>query len=145
VGQAEIAKYLEQCNGSRLAIEEVLSGYIVWKYLKGATSTRVLVKLRYLSLFLRVTGRTHILEAGADAFMVLSLEVALGGGRVGLLPSTTVPGKAVWNDIRRATSTRYSLVTDSVYGGPGPVHSFLSIPQSEPIHRDGIRTRWSER
>jgi hypothetical protein len=70
LGQAEIAKYLDQCNGSRLAIEEVLSAYIVWwadssflvyphifsrKYLKGATSERVLSKLRYLSIFLRVT------------------------------------------------------------------------------------------
>ncbi|KAJ6557931.1 hypothetical protein B0H19DRAFT_1149048 [Mycena capillaripes] len=144
LGQAQIAKYLEQCNGSRLAIEEVLSGYIVWKYLRGATSERVLVKLKYLSIYLRVTGRRHILEVGADAFKVLTLEVALGGGRIGLLPSMTAPGKAVWNEIRRAAASS-SLVTDSVYGGPGPVQAFLSRSQSRPLRSDETRTPWSER
>ncbi|KAJ7918423.1 hypothetical protein B0H13DRAFT_1607440 [Mycena leptocephala] len=143
LGQAEIAKYLDQCNGSRLAIEEVLSAYIVWKYLKGATSERVLSKLRYLSIFLRVTGRRHILDVGADAFKVLTLEVALGGGRIGLLPSTTVPGKGAWNVLRRAASS--SLVTDSVYGGPGPVQAFLSLSQSRPWRHNETRTPWAER
>ncbi|KAJ7109609.1 hypothetical protein C8R43DRAFT_1091734 [Mycena crocata] len=143
LGQTDIAKYLDQCGGSRLAIEEVLSAYIVWKYLKGATSERVLMKLRYLTIYLRVTGRRHILEAGADAFKVLSIEVSLGGGRVGLLPSMTVPGRAVWNDLRRAASTSSraaTFVTDSVYGGPGPVHTFLSLSQN-----DEARTPWAER
>ncbi|KAJ7223682.1 hypothetical protein B0H12DRAFT_1213102 [Mycena haematopus] len=142
LGQAEIAKYFDQCEGSRTAIEEVLSGYIVWKYLKGATSGRVLGKLRYLTIFLQVTGRRHILEVGADVFKVLTLEVALGGGRIGLLPAQTVPGKAVWNAIRRAAP---SIVTDSVYGGPGPVQAFLSLSQSQPLpHQEG-RTPWSDR
>ncbi|KAF7360169.1 hypothetical protein MVEN_00745400 [Mycena venus] len=148
LGQAEIAKRLDQCHGSRQAIEEVLSGYIVWKYLKGATSERVLVKLKYLTIYLRVTGRRHILEVGADALKVLTLEVALGGGRVGLLPAMTVPGKAVWNEIRRVASSS-SLVTDAVYGGPGPVQRFLSPSQSHPqrYFRDGEleRTPWAER
>ncbi|KAJ6478751.1 hypothetical protein C8R47DRAFT_1138066 [Mycena vitilis] len=142
LGQTETAKLLEQCNGSRLAIEEVLSAYIVWKYLRGATSERVLVKLGYLSRYLRLTGRSHVLEAGADAFKVLSLEVALGGGRVGLLPGETPQGKAIWNKMRRATS---SLATDAVYGGPGPVQRFISLPQSEPLRQDHGRTPWAER
>ncbi|KAJ7108735.1 hypothetical protein C8R44DRAFT_743966 [Mycena epipterygia] len=154
LGQADIAKYLDQCNGNRIAIEEVLSGYIVWKYLKGATSERVLVKLRYLAIYLRVTGRypsprgrSHILEAGADQIKVLSIEVALGGGRIGLLPSMTMQGKAVWNEIRRAmsSSSRAALATDSVYGGPGPVQAFLSRSQSQPFRQNEPRTPWAER
>ncbi|KAF7351393.1 hypothetical protein MSAN_01571000 [Mycena sanguinolenta] len=142
LGQADIAKYLDQCEGSKTAIEEVLSGYIVWKYLRGATSARVLGKLRYLTIYLRVTGRGHIIEEGADVFKILMLEVAGGGGRIGLLPAQTVPGKAVWNAIRRAASL--PLVTDSVYGGPGPVHAFLSFAQSQPLPHNETRTPWSE-
>ncbi|KAF8162472.1 hypothetical protein K438DRAFT_1618385 [Mycena galopus ATCC 62051] len=143
LGQAQIVKYIDQCQGSKTALEEVLSGYIVWKYLKGATSGRVLGKLRYLSIYLRVTGRRHILEEGADVFKILSLEVALGGGRIGLLPATTVPGKAVWNVIRRAASSSL-ITTDSIYGGPGPVNAFLSPSQSEPLRHHETRTPWSE-
>ncbi|KAF8162474.1 hypothetical protein K438DRAFT_1985120 [Mycena galopus ATCC 62051] len=127
LGQAEIAKYFDQCLGSKTAIEEVLSGYIVWKYIKGATSERVLLKLRYLSIYLRVTGRRHVLEKGADVFKVLTPEVALGGGRIGLLPATTAPGKAVWNAIRRAASL--PLPTDS----------------SQPLRHYETRSPWSER
>ncbi|KAJ7645016.1 hypothetical protein B0H17DRAFT_1104405 [Mycena rosella] len=129
LGQSEIARYLEQCDGVFVAIEEVLSAYIVWKYLKGATSERVLVKLRYLTIYLRVTGRSHIVAAGADAFKALTMEVSLGGGRrVGLLPAMTLPGKAAWNELRRAAHSRaVSLATDSVYGGPGPVRALYSI------------------
>ncbi|KAJ6616330.1 hypothetical protein B0H10DRAFT_1799721 [Mycena sp. CBHHK59/15] len=143
LGQADIAKYLDQCNGSRLAIEEVLSGYIAWKYMKGATSERVLLKLRYLAIYLRVTGRDHILDAGADAFKALTIEVALGGGRIGLLPSMTAPGRAVWNELRRAGAA--ALATDSVYGGPGPVQTFLSLVQSRPFRENESRTPWAER
>ncbi|KAJ7109611.1 hypothetical protein C8R43DRAFT_179675 [Mycena crocata] len=148
LGQAETAKYLDQCGGSLMAIEEVLSAYIVWKYLKGATSERVLTKLRYLTIYLRVTGRHNILEIGADAFKVLTLEVSLGGGRIGLLPSMTVPGKAAWNELRRAASSSpraATFVTDSVYGGPGPVHAFLSLSQSQPWRDLEVRTPWAER
>ncbi|KAJ7468100.1 hypothetical protein FB451DRAFT_1352457 [Mycena latifolia] len=142
LGQAETARYLDQCNGSAVAIEEVLSAYIVWKYFKGATSERVLLKLRYLAIYLRVTGRRHILDAGADQFKVLTMEVAFGGGRIGLLPSVTVPGKAVWNELRRAAP---SLLTDSIYGGPGPVQAFLSRSQSRPFRENEARTPWLER
>ncbi|KAK7044849.1 hypothetical protein R3P38DRAFT_2881241 [Favolaschia claudopus] len=147
LGQAQIAKYLDQCEGSRTAIEEVLSGYIVWKYIKGATSERVLTKLRYLTIYLRVTGRRHILETAADIFTILSLEVSRGGGRVGLLPTMSVPGKAVWNQIRRAAPSTALLATDSVYGGPGPVQAFLSITQSRPsrYNEDPMPTPYSER
>ncbi|KAJ6582936.1 hypothetical protein DFH09DRAFT_1144963 [Mycena vulgaris] len=144
LGQAEIARYLDQCDGSMLAIEEVLSAYIVWKYLKGATSERVLLKLRYLTIYLRVTGRRHILDAGADAFKAVTMEVALaGGGRIGLLPSMTVPGRAVWNELRRA-SRASAFVTDSVYGGPGPVQAFSSHSQSQRFRENESRSPWLE-
>ncbi|KAJ7734545.1 hypothetical protein DFH07DRAFT_844696 [Mycena maculata] len=143
LGQAETAKYLDQCNGSRVAIEEVLSAYIVCKYLKGSTSERVLLKLRYLAIYLRVTRRSHILNAGADEFKALTMEVALGGGRIGLLPTVSVPGRAAWNELRRTAAT--SLVTDSVYGGPGPVQTFLSLSQSQPYRGNESRTPWLDR
>ncbi|KAJ7100041.1 hypothetical protein B0H15DRAFT_818479 [Mycena belliarum] len=144
LGQVEIARYLDQCNGSPLAIEEVLSAYIFWKYIKGATSQRVLVKLRYLTLYLRVTGRGHILEAGADQFKALSAEVVHGGSRIGALRSFTEPGKAVWNQLRRAAP---SLLTHSMYGGPGSMHELLSRPQSHlPAFGDTAeREPWLDR
>ncbi|KAJ7060976.1 hypothetical protein C8F01DRAFT_1141439 [Mycena amicta] len=143
LGQSETARYLDQCEGNLTAIEEVLSAYVVCKYLKGSTSERVLLKIRQLVIYLRVTGRRHILDLAADILKVLTLEVSLGGGRVGLLPSRTVPGKAVWNQLRRETSS--PLVTDAVYGGPGPVHSFLSRSQSQPFRHYQTRTPWAER
>ncbi|KAJ7359658.1 hypothetical protein DFH08DRAFT_846663 [Mycena albidolilacea] len=149
LGQAEISKYFDQCQGCRRAIEEVLSGYISWKYIRGATSERVLVKLRYLTLYLHVTGRRHILEVGADVLRVLTLEVSLGSGRIGVLPATTVPGKAVWNQIRRAapraSTSLVRVVTDSVYGGPGPVQEFLSHSESQRSARNYGRAPWAER
>ncbi|KAJ6557915.1 hypothetical protein B0H19DRAFT_1070511 [Mycena capillaripes] len=122
LGRTETKKYLDQCSDFRLAIEEVLGAYIVW----GADSERVLLKLGYLSKDLRLTGRCHILEAGAAAFKVLALEVALGGERIRLLPAMTVPGRIVGNELRRAAASS-SLVTDSVYGGPGPSRHFYRV------------------
>lgn len=55
LGQSETARLLQQCNGDATAIEEVLSAYVVWKYLKGRTTTHVLAKLKMLSSFLRIT------------------------------------------------------------------------------------------
>ncbi|KAF7307046.1 hypothetical protein MIND_00497700 [Mycena indigotica] len=143
LGQSQVVKYLDQCNGDLVAIEEVLSAYIVWKYLKGSTSAQVLMKIKLLTIFLRVTGRRQLLETAADVFKVLTLEVSLGGGRVGQLAGQTVQGKAIWNELRRRSP---NLVTDGVYGGPGPVHTFLSNAQSRPFSTDtATRTPWAER
>ncbi|KAF7319133.1 hypothetical protein HMN09_00249700 [Mycena chlorophos] len=143
LGQSEVAKYLDQCCGDVTSMEEVLSAYVVSKYLKGSTSERVLIKMRYLIVYLRATGRRHILETAADVLKVLFLEVSLGGGRVGTLPSRTAVGKTVWNRLRRETSS--VLMTDAVYGGPGPVHSFLSTSQRIPFRNENTRSAWAER
>jgi len=142
LGQSHIGKYLDQCGDSRLAIEEVLSAYIVWKYLKGATTVRVLAKIRLLCFFLRATRRSRILVIGADAIKALSIEVAMGGGRLGLLPAMTLPGKAVWNELRRAA--HHGIATDNVYGGPGPVQAFLTESQRRRFEDDFERTAWAE-
>ncbi|KAJ7621214.1 hypothetical protein FB45DRAFT_1032473 [Roridomyces roridus] len=146
--QSNIAKYFDQCTGpdAVLAIEEILSGYIVAKYLRGASSARVLMKLRGLVFYLRVTGRGHILQVAADPFKALIEEVSLGGERVGILPTQTAPGKAVWNHLRRNAHgergpTHPLLVTDPTYGGPGPAHIF----QSRPLHENETRTPWLQR
>lgn len=55
LGQNEIGKLLKRCNGDPTAIEEVLSAYVVWKYLKGRPPGHILGKLRYLRLYLQVT------------------------------------------------------------------------------------------
>ncbi|KAJ7634555.1 hypothetical protein FB45DRAFT_1056568 [Roridomyces roridus] len=150
--QSDIAKYLDQCTGpdAVLAIDEILSGYIVAKYIRGASAERVLLKLRGLVFYLRVTGRSHVLEVGADPFKALMEEVSLGGERVGILPALTSPGKAVWNHLRRNARGERGpshplLVTDPTYGGPGPARVFLSLPQSRPLHENETRTPWLQR
>ncbi|KAF7332585.1 hypothetical protein MKEN_00141200 [Mycena kentingensis (nom. inval.)] len=146
LGQREIGKYLDEWSGNLTAIEEILSAYIVWKYLKGASSSRVLVKIKYLAMYLRFSGRAHILAEAADIFKVLTIEVSIGGGRIGLLPSRTTPGKEIWNRIRREAPARLRRrgITGATYGGPVPVQSFLTQSQREPWQPNQERTPWAE-
>lgn len=53
--QNETGKLLKRCDGDPIAIEEVLSAYVVWKYLKGRPPGHILSKLRYLTIYLQVT------------------------------------------------------------------------------------------
>lgn len=146
LNQREIAKFLDQCEGDNIAIEEVLSGYVIWKYMRGSSSAMVLTKLRYLSIFLRVTGRGHIVESGRDAFTAIAMEVSLGGGRIGDLPSITAPGKAVVNKIRRHISHSSNFATEAIYGGPLPVSNLLTELQRSPSNpTEAGRTAWAER
>ncbi|KAF7326058.1 hypothetical protein MKEN_00456700 [Mycena kentingensis (nom. inval.)] len=146
LGQREIGKYLDEWSGNLTAIEEILSAYIVWKYLKGASSSRVLVKIKYLAMYLRFSGRAHILREAADIFKVLTIEVSIGGGRIGLLPSRTTPGKEIWNRIRREAPARLRRrgLTGATYGGPVPVQEFLTQAQREPWQPNQERTPWAE-
>ncbi|KAJ7032021.1 hypothetical protein C8F04DRAFT_671517 [Mycena alexandri] len=145
LGQSETTKYLKRCE-TKVGIEEVLSAYIAAKYLKGATSERVLLKLKYLAIYLRVNGHQRVLDLGAEPWKVLTMEVALGGGRIGLLRSVTEPGRAAWNQIRRASPSQSArALTDSVHGGPGPVQSFLQPDQAQPFLFNEARAPWLER
>lgn len=54
LGQSEVVKLLEKCNGDSTAIEEILSAYVVWKLLKGRSTAHVLVKLKELCNLLRL-------------------------------------------------------------------------------------------
>ncbi|KAJ7735809.1 hypothetical protein B0H16DRAFT_128697 [Mycena metata] len=144
LGQSEITKYLKRCD-TEVGIEEVLSAYIAAKYLKGATSERVLLKLKYLAMYLRVNGHQRILDLGAEPWRVLTMEVALGGGRIGLLRSVTEPGRAAWNQIRRVSTSNSGPSTDSVHGGPGPVQTFLLPDQAQPFLLNEARAPWLER
>ncbi|KAJ7185822.1 hypothetical protein C8R46DRAFT_1061823 [Mycena filopes] len=145
LGQAQITKYLDRCD-TKVGIEEVLSAYIASKYMKGATSERVLIKLKYLAIYLRVNGHQRVLDLGAEPWRVLTMEVAIGGGRIGLLRSVTEPGRAAWNHIRRATPSTpgAGITTDGVYGGPGPVSSYLQPVQAQPFILES-RAPWLER
>lgn len=55
LGQSEVVKLLEKCNGDPTAIEEILSAYVVWKLLKGRSTAYVLVKLKDLCNLLKLT------------------------------------------------------------------------------------------
>ncbi|EIN05128.1 hypothetical protein PUNSTDRAFT_146032 [Punctularia strigosozonata HHB-11173 SS5] len=136
LGQAETATYLEQCGDELVAIEEVLSAYVIWKFLKGHSCPHVLQKLHYLCIYLRVTGRTRVLSFGRDVFKVIALEVAAGGGRLGVAPVTSPVGKEIWNRIRREVSKsarQQRLVsTDAEYGGPAPA-ILLVTPRQLPL------------
>jgi len=149
LGQTEIARLLKQCNGDALAMEEVMSAYVVWKYVKGRSTEHVLSKLRYLRLYLSVTGQTDILTAGRQAFLIVTTECALGGqSRIGVLPATTPIGKEVWNRVRRNMSrTQIRVMTDGQYGGPAPVRAFLTAAQRRPspLAVGSERPSWLER
>ncbi|EIM87770.1 uncharacterized protein STEHIDRAFT_120069, partial [Stereum hirsutum FP-91666 SS1] len=136
LNQSEVAKYFDQCHNNS-EIEEVLSAYIVWKFYRGHNPAQVLLKMHHPCCYLRVTGRSRILTIGYDAFKILTVEVALGGGRIGVLPSFTKPGLAVWNTLRQAashsSSRKRKIVTDEIYGGPGPVLAFLHLSPSQPF------------
>jgi len=117
LGQNETGKLLKRCNGDPIAIEEVLSAYVVWKYLKGRPPGHILSKLRYLTIYLQVTGQHDILRAGSRVFTLIKTECGLGEeSRIGMLPATTLIGKEVWNRIRRQMSTaQVKLMTDGLY------------------------------
>jgi len=73
------------------------------------------------------------------------MEVALGGGRLGLSAAMTEPGRKVVNRIRGALSKQGKLCrTDDVYGGPYPVENHLNARQREMWDRDMQRDAWAE-
>ncbi|KZP09517.1 hypothetical protein FIBSPDRAFT_938460 [Athelia psychrophila] len=127
LGQNEIGKLLKRCNGDPIAIEEVLSAYVVWKYLKGRPPGHILSKLRYLTIYLQVTGQHDVLRAGSRAFTLIKTECGLGEeSRIGMVPATTPVGKEVWNRIRRQMSAaQVKLVTEGLY---------RTTPTSGPVH-----------
>lgn len=55
LGQTETARLLQQCEPGTTGMEEVLSSYVIWKYLKGRSTAHILGKLKTLTCFLRVT------------------------------------------------------------------------------------------
>ena len=73
LGQSQILPYFDRCGDDLIAIEEVLNAYIIWlvcslsttkirciilclhrKLLKGSSCSRVLMKMHYLCIYLRV-------------------------------------------------------------------------------------------
>ncbi|KAH8927857.1 hypothetical protein BT69DRAFT_1277621 [Atractiella rhizophila] len=148
LGQADIGKYLDRCTSDQ-EVEEVLSGYVIWKYLRGHTSGEVLEKIRYLTLYLRGTNRSHILTKHNAAFLIICYETALGGGRIGYLPAMTPAGKDICNRIRSHANKsnrflkRIAFVTHSEFAGPFPVDTITTQDQRGVPTND--REPWSER
>jgi hypothetical protein len=144
LGQKEISRFLSECDSNQ-AVEEVLSAYVTWKYMRGSSSMRILGKLRSLTIYLRANGQTRPLIIGKDAFTIIAIEVALGGGRIGVLPAQTVPGKQSWNKIRRYAQPSHNVTTDQQYGGPGPVsHLGLTPFQRTPSPHASERSLWAQ-
>ncbi|KAF7978258.1 hypothetical protein HWV62_1084 [Athelia sp. TMB] len=142
LGQNEIGKLLKQCNSDPVAIEEVLSAYVVWKYLKGRPPGHILAKLRYPS------GQHDTLRASGRAFAVVTTECELGSdSRIGMAPATTQVGKEVWNRIRRhMSSSQLKLMTDGMHSGPAPIQAFMTTAQRTPAPLPAIteRPQWAE-
>jgi len=150
LGQYEIANYLKRCNGDRIAIEEVLCGYVVWKYVKGRNTEHILRKIRELRMWLAVTGESAILRASHRVFTMLIIECTMvHQSRLGVSPTTTPVGKEVWNCIRRnMSSAQRRVITDSQYGGPAPIQAILTPGQrnaSPSIVEGSERPPWVER
>ncbi|KAJ3795092.1 hypothetical protein GGU11DRAFT_252752 [Lentinula aff. detonsa] len=67
-------------------MEEILSAYVAWKFIRGQSCALVMQKLRYLTIYLRVTGRQWVLERIRQVLMVIATELSLGGGLIGACP-----------------------------------------------------------
>ncbi|KII90548.1 hypothetical protein PLICRDRAFT_39118 [Plicaturopsis crispa FD-325 SS-3] len=137
LGKAEVAKLLDQCGDHSCAIGDVLSAYVYWKYLRGASTTRVLEKLRALCMYLRSTNRSNVLRIGKRSFMAVGTLVASGGGRIGKAPVETPIGIEVWNALRRRRVA--VAATDGDEGGPGSVLAFTTLEQRKVW---GYHGRW---
>ncbi|KZP23256.1 hypothetical protein FIBSPDRAFT_786085 [Athelia psychrophila] len=135
LNQNETGKLLKRCDGDPTAIEEVLSAYVVWKYLKGRPPGHILSKLRYLTIYLQVLGQHDVLRAGSRAFTLIKSECGLGGeSRIGMTPATTLVGKEVWNRLRQQMSTaQIELMTDGLYGGTAPIQAFIPAKHQRTV------------
>ncbi|KIK57489.1 hypothetical protein GYMLUDRAFT_86720 [Collybiopsis luxurians FD-317 M1] len=133
LSQSDTAKLLARCaeeESPELAMEEVLSAYVAWKLIRGQSCELVLQKLRYFTIYLRVTNRGWILEIMREVLMVVATELSYGGGLIGACPVRTRIGKEAWNDFRRKlSSTPYAFDTDPEYGGPITFHGLRSIDE----------------
>ncbi|KAJ3848510.1 hypothetical protein EV368DRAFT_86535 [Lentinula lateritia] len=134
LSQSEVARLLDRCvdeESPELAMEEILSAYVAWKLIRGQSCALVLQKLRYLTIYLRVTERQWVLATIREVIMVTATELSLGGVSTSL-------GKQVWNDFRRKLSTTsHALNTDPEYGGPITFHGLLSIDEPSVLHMNG--------
>ncbi|KAJ4466257.1 hypothetical protein J3R30DRAFT_3588902 [Lentinula aciculospora] len=143
LSQSETAKLLDRCvdeESPELAMEEILSAYVAWKLIRGQSCSLVMQKLRYLTMYLRVTGRQWILETIREVLMVIATELSYGAGLIGACPVSTPIGKQAWNDLRRKLSTTsYAFNTDLEYGGPVTIHRLRSVeePRNPIRHMDG--------
>ncbi|KAJ3834079.1 hypothetical protein F5878DRAFT_375925 [Lentinula raphanica] len=89
LSQSETAKLLDKCveeECPELAMEEVLSAYVAWKFIHGKSCAFVMQKLRYLTMYLRVTERHWLLERMSEVLMVIGTEIQFGGGLIGACP-----------------------------------------------------------
>ncbi|KAE9407545.1 hypothetical protein BT96DRAFT_986538 [Gymnopus androsaceus JB14] len=132
LSQSETAKYLDRCvdeESPELAMEEVLSAYVAWKLVRGQSCEVVLQKLRYLTIYLRVTNRRRVLEQIREVIVVTATELSFGGGLIGACPLNTLIGKEVWNLLRRKLSSN-TFNTDPEYGGPITFHDLRSVEES---------------
>ncbi|KAH8826698.1 hypothetical protein DL96DRAFT_1603867 [Flagelloscypha sp. PMI_526] len=149
LSQSQIAPYFDKCTDDD-GVVEILSGYVVCKFLNGSNCAQVIRKIQYLCNFLRVTGRGHILRMGEEAFKAVTFEVAVGSERIGASPATTPAGKELFNLIRqKASKKNYKIVTHPL-GGPGAVPTFFSPDQHQRLLLDlGVniedRPPWLER
>jgi hypothetical protein len=50
----------------------------------------------------RNSGRGRIVDAGRDAIRAIAYEVSIGSERIGISPTTSGPGKEIFNRIRRS-------------------------------------------
>lgn len=76
LSQSEIARLLDRCvdeESPELAMEEILSAYVAWKLIRGQSCALVLQKLRYLTMYLRVTCVDFPVHSRYNLLMRLNL------------------------------------------------------------------------
>ncbi|KIY63363.1 hypothetical protein CYLTODRAFT_458172 [Cylindrobasidium torrendii FP15055 ss-10] len=133
--QSLAARYFDQVNDDS-GINEVLSAYVMSKFVNGSEPGEVLYKMHLLCCYLRANGREHVLEIGLKAFKAIAFEVAIGGDRIGATAIASKAGIKAWNRVReQARKKGYPIVTHELWGGSGTIVAMFPPEQFAKLRR----------
>ncbi|KAL8293137.1 hypothetical protein RQP46_000831 [Phenoliferia psychrophenolica] len=133
LNQERVAFYLRQVDNER-EFRDVVTSYLFQKYINGRNSEQVLLKLRYLCLYLKTSPDTAALVHHYSTSLTwIAFHVRdLNGGSIGSTPGISPLGREAWNEVRRSAKFK-SLPEGETWGllGPGAVRSLPWVATRE--------------
>ncbi|KAM0753864.1 hypothetical protein T439DRAFT_322745 [Meredithblackwellia eburnea MCA 4105] len=139
--QSKCAELLNPCTCQK-QFTDVVSAYLLQKYLNGSNSQEVLLRFKYLIDYFRTMRHTAVLlDTYRSAITWMAYHVShLNGGSIGSTPATTPEGVEAWNIVRKSPNYKGGVSTDS-WGlrGPGAVRNLPWIAGNTP--EDVLRER----